>query len=180
MPYPHPCQWPHCSVLLALCSSTLQAANPGCVLEDFVRWYSPPDWSAVPLSPSTHTPPNHPPRHSNQPQPLPQSTGMACGTCTKKSAASSLSPLSSAPSPCTCASSRTGYLSVRMTSAGECTQGKTEPHARPLIHPLPVHKTRQETSDHSPASLSPPSPIFTPQPDLPSPPPPVLRPSSVL
>ena len=22
----------------------LQAANPGCVLEDFVRWYSPRDW----------------------------------------------------------------------------------------------------------------------------------------
>lgn len=22
-----------------------QAANPGCILEDFVRWYSPPDWS---------------------------------------------------------------------------------------------------------------------------------------
>ena len=21
-----------------------QAANPGCILEDFVRWYSPPDW----------------------------------------------------------------------------------------------------------------------------------------
>lgn len=23
----------------------LQAANPGCILEDFVRWYSPPDWT---------------------------------------------------------------------------------------------------------------------------------------
>lgn len=23
-----------------------QAANPGCVLEDFVRWHSPPDWTA--------------------------------------------------------------------------------------------------------------------------------------
>lgn len=22
-----------------------QAANPGCILEDFVRWYSPPDWT---------------------------------------------------------------------------------------------------------------------------------------
>ncbi len=22
----------------------IQAANPGCVLEDFVRWYSPRDW----------------------------------------------------------------------------------------------------------------------------------------
>lgn len=22
-----------------------QAANPGCVLEDFIRWHSPPDWS---------------------------------------------------------------------------------------------------------------------------------------
>lgn len=21
-----------------------QAANPGCILEDFVRWHSPPDW----------------------------------------------------------------------------------------------------------------------------------------
>ena len=21
-----------------------QAANPGCTLEDFVRWHSPPDW----------------------------------------------------------------------------------------------------------------------------------------
>ena len=21
-----------------------QAANPGCILEDFIRWYSPPDW----------------------------------------------------------------------------------------------------------------------------------------
>uniref|UniRef100_A0A0E0LL67 Rab3GAP catalytic subunit conserved domain-containing protein n=1 Tax=Oryza punctata TaxID=4537 RepID=A0A0E0LL67_ORYPU len=26
-------------------SPTLQAANPGCVLEDFIRWHSPPDWS---------------------------------------------------------------------------------------------------------------------------------------
>lgn len=23
----------------------MQAANPGCILEDFVRWHSPPDWS---------------------------------------------------------------------------------------------------------------------------------------
>lgn len=22
-----------------------QAANPGCILEDFVRWHSPPDWT---------------------------------------------------------------------------------------------------------------------------------------
>lgn len=22
-----------------------QAANPGCTLEDFVRWHSPPDWT---------------------------------------------------------------------------------------------------------------------------------------
>lgn len=24
--------------------SNTQAANPGCVLEDFIRWYSPRDW----------------------------------------------------------------------------------------------------------------------------------------
>ena len=31
---------------LILCNFVilLQAANPGCVLEDFVRWYSPRDW----------------------------------------------------------------------------------------------------------------------------------------
>jgi Rab3 GTPase-activating protein catalytic subunit len=22
-----------------------KAANPGCILEDFVRWHSPPDWT---------------------------------------------------------------------------------------------------------------------------------------
>ena len=29
---------------LNMCLPSLQAANPGCVLEDFVRWYSPRDW----------------------------------------------------------------------------------------------------------------------------------------
>lgn len=29
------------SISLYLC----QAANPGCILEDFVRWHSPPDWT---------------------------------------------------------------------------------------------------------------------------------------
>ncbi|ONM57625.1 hypothetical protein ZEAMMB73_Zm00001d021600 [Zea mays] len=28
-----------------ICRLSRQAANPGCVLEDFVRWHSPPDWS---------------------------------------------------------------------------------------------------------------------------------------
>lgn len=27
-----------------------QAANPGCILEDFVRWYSPLDWREEPGS----------------------------------------------------------------------------------------------------------------------------------
>lgn len=27
-------------MLIIMC----QAANPGCILEDFVRWHSPPDW----------------------------------------------------------------------------------------------------------------------------------------
>jgi len=27
---------------------TIQAANPGCILEDFVRWYSPNDWLSAP------------------------------------------------------------------------------------------------------------------------------------
>ena len=33
--------------LLYPCHTTAvwQAANPGCVLEDFVRWHSPPDWT---------------------------------------------------------------------------------------------------------------------------------------
>ncbi|MCO5601215.1 hypothetical protein L7F22_055334 [Adiantum nelumboides] len=33
-----------CSQLLSDMQA-FQAANPGCILEDFVRWYSPPDWS---------------------------------------------------------------------------------------------------------------------------------------
>ncbi|MCO5604979.1 hypothetical protein L7F22_059154 [Adiantum nelumboides] len=33
-----------CSPLLSDMQA-FQAANPGCILEDFVRWYSPPDWS---------------------------------------------------------------------------------------------------------------------------------------
>ena len=28
----------------------VQAANPGCILEDFVRWYSPLDWREEPGS----------------------------------------------------------------------------------------------------------------------------------
>uniref|UniRef100_A0A0E0LL66 Rab3GAP catalytic subunit conserved domain-containing protein n=1 Tax=Oryza punctata TaxID=4537 RepID=A0A0E0LL66_ORYPU len=28
-----------------ICKPSRQAANPGCVLEDFIRWHSPPDWS---------------------------------------------------------------------------------------------------------------------------------------
>ena len=32
------------SVSNSLCSDFSQAANPGCLLEDFVRWYSPRDW----------------------------------------------------------------------------------------------------------------------------------------
>ena len=32
----------HFPVILLI--SVMQAANPGCVLEDFVRWYSPRDW----------------------------------------------------------------------------------------------------------------------------------------
>ncbi|KAL8136449.1 hypothetical protein V2J09_002450 [Rumex salicifolius] len=34
-----------CSRLLSDMQA-FKAANPGCILEDFVRWYSPPDWSA--------------------------------------------------------------------------------------------------------------------------------------
>lgn len=30
---------------LVLYVMIFQAANPGCILEDFVRWYSPPDWT---------------------------------------------------------------------------------------------------------------------------------------
>jgi hypothetical protein len=30
--------------------SAFKAANPGCVLEDFVRWHSPRDWIEVLLS----------------------------------------------------------------------------------------------------------------------------------
>ncbi|CAI5528780.1 unnamed protein product, partial [Closterium sp. Naga37s-1] len=40
---------------------SFKAANPGCVLEDFVRWYSPPDWSPLPQSPSVHSPSPHTP-----------------------------------------------------------------------------------------------------------------------
>lgn len=29
----------------------VKAANPGCILEDFVRWHSPPDW--IETEPST-------------------------------------------------------------------------------------------------------------------------------
>lgn len=35
-----------CSQLLSDMQA-FKAANPGCILEDFVRWYSPPDWSEV-------------------------------------------------------------------------------------------------------------------------------------
>ncbi|KAL2322678.1 hypothetical protein Fmac_027057 [Flemingia macrophylla] len=34
-----------CSQLLSDMQA-FKAANPGCILEDFVRWYSPPDWTA--------------------------------------------------------------------------------------------------------------------------------------
>lgn len=27
-----------------------QAANPGCILEDFIRWHSPPDWEETGLN----------------------------------------------------------------------------------------------------------------------------------
>lgn len=37
----------------------IQAANPGSVLEDFVRWYSPRDWIEEPTSD-----PNKPPQGS--------------------------------------------------------------------------------------------------------------------
>ncbi|KAF5206327.1 Rab3 gtpase-activating protein catalytic subunit [Thalictrum thalictroides] len=33
-----------CSQLLSDMQA-FKAANPGCILEDFVRWHSPPDWS---------------------------------------------------------------------------------------------------------------------------------------
>lgn len=32
-------------ILLILLLILCQAANPGCILEDFVRWHSPPDWT---------------------------------------------------------------------------------------------------------------------------------------
>jgi Rab3 GTPase-activating protein catalytic subunit len=35
-----------CSQLLSDMQA-FKATNPGCILEDFVRWYSPPDWSLV-------------------------------------------------------------------------------------------------------------------------------------
>eukprot|EP00897_Mesotaenium_endlicherianum_P002316 jgi/Mesen1/2111/ME000151S01377 len=37
-----------------------QAANPGCIVEDFVRWYSPLDWAADPQSPAPGAPPFEP------------------------------------------------------------------------------------------------------------------------
>lgn len=37
----------YCYVFL---NTTCQAANPGCILEDFVRWHSPPDWTENDLS----------------------------------------------------------------------------------------------------------------------------------
>eukprot|EP00250_Pteridium_aquilinum_P020712 c24913_g1_i1 orf=752-2845(-) len=41
-----------CSQLLSDMQA-FQAANPGCILEDFVRWYSPPDWRQSPVSESS-------------------------------------------------------------------------------------------------------------------------------
>ncbi|XP_038981949.1 rab3 GTPase-activating protein catalytic subunit-like isoform X2 [Phoenix dactylifera] len=35
-----------CSKLLSDMQA-FKAANPGCILEDFIRWYSPPDWRAM-------------------------------------------------------------------------------------------------------------------------------------
>lgn len=32
-------------LISSLLGYSFQAANPGCILEDFVRWHSPPDWS---------------------------------------------------------------------------------------------------------------------------------------
>lgn len=31
--------------MVCLMFDSEQAANPGCVLENFVRWHSPPDWT---------------------------------------------------------------------------------------------------------------------------------------
>ncbi|KEH33845.1 rab3 GTPase-activating protein catalytic subunit isoform X2 [Medicago truncatula] len=38
-----------CSQLLSDMQA-FKAANPGCILEDFVRWYSPPDWTEIEAS----------------------------------------------------------------------------------------------------------------------------------
>lgn len=47
-----------CSQLLSDMQA-FQAANPGCILEDFVRWYSPPDWKQSPILESSTGDPKH-------------------------------------------------------------------------------------------------------------------------
>ena len=42
---------------LASDMSAFKAANPGCVLEDFIRWHSPKDWRPTPPTPSTASKP---------------------------------------------------------------------------------------------------------------------------
>ena len=37
----------NCTYIDSLCLLYFQAANPECVLEDFVRWYSPRDWVEI-------------------------------------------------------------------------------------------------------------------------------------
>ncbi|KAI4388377.1 hypothetical protein MLD38_000710 [Melastoma candidum] len=43
---------------ILICLHLDQAANPGCILEDFVRWHSPPDWTEAEEVPETEKSPD--------------------------------------------------------------------------------------------------------------------------
>ncbi|CAI5987213.1 unnamed protein product [Closterium sp. NIES-65] len=162
-----------------------QAANPGCVLEDFVRWYSPPDWSPLPQSPSVHSPSPHTP--SAKPPTVQTPTLDSASLPSPTSHTRELASEAKTPCAATCAAScaashgrekvgqaagsaaggridstpkKTGYLSVRMKASDNLWQQLWN-RARPL--PIAL---QPPLVDYDYAACSSVFPFFSPSPLL--------------
>ncbi|CAI7854247.1 unnamed protein product, partial [Closterium sp. NIES-54] len=109
---------------------SFKAANPGCVLEDFVRWYSPPDWSPLPQSPSLHSPSVHSPS-PNTPSTKPPTVQTPTLNSPSSSYTGELAPEAKTPCAANCASSSAAPYAAthgreRVGQAGCATGGRID------------------------------------------------------